>query len=71
MSNENKEFISDLDRYNFDILINKGFSLDEIEELKKIIKIIYQNIELKIYRKYKIKILDLRSIYKNCRFLYF
>lgn len=36
MMNENKEFVSDLDEYNFDILINKGFSLDEIEELKRI-----------------------------------
>lgn len=35
MINENKEFVSDLDRYNFDILANKGFTLDEIEELKK------------------------------------
>lgn len=33
---ENKEFISDLDGYNFDIIANKGFSLDEIEELKRI-----------------------------------
>ncbi|MEG0514172.1 MAG: hypothetical protein RR523_00935 [Cetobacterium sp.] len=36
MISENKEFISDLDGYNFDILVNKGFSLDEIEELKRI-----------------------------------
>ena len=36
MINENKEFISDLDGHNFDILINKGFSLDNIEELKRI-----------------------------------
>lgn len=34
--NENKEFVSDLDGYNFDILANKGFALDEIEELKRI-----------------------------------
>lgn len=36
MRGENKEFISDLEGYRFDILINKGFSLNEIEELKKI-----------------------------------
>ncbi|MEG0425118.1 MAG: hypothetical protein RR556_05235 [Cetobacterium sp.] len=36
MISENKEFISDLDGYNFDILVNKGFSLDDIEELKRI-----------------------------------
>lgn len=36
MINENKEFISDLDEYNFDILVNKGFSLDDVEELKRI-----------------------------------
>ena len=43
MTNENKEFISDLDEYKFDILVNKGFSLDEIEELKRI----YQDYILK------------------------
>ncbi|MGL5592826.1 MAG: hypothetical protein ACRDDH_02680 [Cetobacterium sp.] len=36
MINENKEFISDLDGHNFDILVNKGFSLDDVEELKRI-----------------------------------
>ncbi len=41
MINENKEFISDLNGYNFDILTNNGFTLDEIEKLKKIIKTIY------------------------------
>lgn len=43
MGNENKEFISDLEKYDFYILAKKGFSLDEIEELKKI----YQNYILK------------------------
>ncbi|MGL5413948.1 hypothetical protein [Cetobacterium sp.] len=43
MINENKEFISDLDGYNFDILVNKGFSLDDVEELKRI----YQDYILK------------------------
>ncbi|MGL5754948.1 MAG: hypothetical protein ACRCYC_06440 [Paraclostridium sp.] len=33
---ENKEFISDLEKYDFDILVSKGFSLYEVEELKKI-----------------------------------
>ncbi|MGL5277733.1 MAG: hypothetical protein ACRC8M_01450 [Cetobacterium sp.] len=47
MINENKEFVCDLDGYRFDILINKGFSLHEIEELKKI----YQDYILK----YRIK----------------
>lgn len=36
MLSENKEFISDLDRHNFDILVKKGFSLDEIKEIKRI-----------------------------------
>lgn len=49
MINENKEFISDLDGYTFDILINKGFSFDEIKELKKI----YQD----YISKYRIEIL--------------
>ena len=43
MTNENKEFISDLDEYKFDILVDKSFSLDEIEELKRI----YQDYMLK------------------------
>ena len=43
MISENKEFISDLDEYKFDILVDKSFSLDEIEELKRI----YQDYMLK------------------------
>ena len=43
MTNENKEFISDLDEYKFDVLVDKRFSLDEIEELKRI----YQDYILK------------------------
>ena len=47
MINENKDFVFDLDGYNFDILINKGFSLDEVKELKRI----YQNIKFHHTRK--------------------
>ncbi|MGL5458251.1 MAG: hypothetical protein ACRDBY_01390 [Cetobacterium sp.] len=43
MLSENREFISNLDEYNFDALINKGYSLEEIKELKEI----YQNYTLK------------------------
>lgn len=43
MLSENKEFISNLDEYNFDSLINKGYSLEETKELKEI----YQNYTLK------------------------
>lgn len=39
MLNENKEFISDLLSYNFEKLVNEGYTIDEIEELK----IKYQN----------------------------
>lgn len=43
MLSENREFISNLDEYNFDSLINKGYSLEETKELKEI----YQNYTLK------------------------
>lgn len=43
MLSENKEFISNLDEYNFDSLISKGYSLEETNELKEI----YQNYTLK------------------------
>lgn len=36
MLSENKEFISELEGYNFEDLVNKGYSLDEVEELKQI-----------------------------------
>ncbi|MEG0237092.1 MAG: hypothetical protein RR523_13805 [Cetobacterium sp.] len=41
MLSENLEFMADLDNYNFDKLVNEGYSFDEVNELKKFIKIIY------------------------------
>lgn len=43
MLSENKEFISDLDGYSFENLIDKGLCLEEVEELKRI----YQDYILK------------------------
>lgn len=43
MLSENKEFMSDLDGYNFNNLFDKGLSLDEVEELKRM----YQDYILK------------------------
>ncbi len=43
MLSENRDYMSDLNNYNFDKLISRGYSLDEIEGLKKI----YQDYILK------------------------
>lgn len=45
---ENREFISDLDSYNFDCLINFGYSLNEIQELKKLYQDYVSNYRIEI-----------------------